>query len=495
MAGETNDEMAAEMLRKAARLWYRAALPRAAGVDLAKVQGRLDAQRKVKPKGGFAVALNGLGGLTQMTPAKPPKRNVAPTGGFATVAGKATIEYPVVPAAHYVHEIELTMAAPQGSLKWRYGGWTGTEVNLSWNEARFVCRLYRYSGGGLNWWGQKEYQTGERLRFTVYALAGKHRLFRDGAPALGADSVVQDLRFRIFSGDNTRAVIHRCEFRPMTELDSQLLRTPLPIFGVRSDVGGTALTLHERNLGLENEPSTKKRVPFFVESTGTAMQWIPEGKYLRIYGEGKPTTEIVIPNGFWIGRYEVTQEEWMTLAKDNPSRVTGSPYLPVDGVSYTDALQFCGTLNEREKKSRRLPSGYVYRLPTEAEWEYACRAGAPSDFSVEADDFWHRGNSGAQPHEVGRSKPNAFGLYDMHGNVSEWVLDAWQDWPNPPPGRLENPFGPPKSLEDFLSVRGGSWWQKSNACSSLSRAKRRSAGTAYRGFRIVLAPLYKPPRR
>lgn len=495
MGEETNDETAAGMLREAARHWYRAALPRAAGVDLAKVRERLDAQRKVKPKGGFAIALNGLGGLAQMTPAKPTNQNVSSANGFATFAGKATIEYPLVPAAHYVHEIELALTAPQGSLKWRYGGWTGAEVNLSWVETRFVCRLYHYSGGGVSWLGQKEYQAGQRLRFTVYAWAGQYRLFRDGERTLGRDSVVQDLRFRVISGDKTRAVIHRCEFRPCTEADSQLLPTSLPIFGIECDAGQTALTLHERNVGLETEPSMKEQSAFVIEATGTPMQWIPAGKYLRTYGEDKPTTEVTISKGFWIGRYEVTQEEWMALAKSNPSRVTGSPYLPVDGVSYADAMQFCTMLSEREKRSRRLPSGYVYRLPTEAEWEHACRAGTASDFSVEPGDFWYRGTSRAQPHEVGLSKPNAFGVYDMHGNVSEWVLDAWLDWPSPPPGRLENPFQPPKSLEDLRTVRGGSWWQKPNGCSSLSRAKREWTGTAYRGFRVVLAPLYKPPRK
>lgn len=91
---------------------------------------------------------------------------------------------------------------------------------------------------------------------------------------------------------------------------------------------------------------------------------------------------------------------------------------------------------------------------------------------------------------MGLSKPNAFGLYDMHGNVSELVLDAWQDWPNPPPGRLEDPFRPPKSADAWITVRGGACWRRSDKCSSRWRAGCEPMGAAYRGFRIVLGPVY-----
>src|SRR6185295_12837821 len=130
--------------------------------------------------------------------------------------------------------------------------------------------------------------------------------------------------------------------------------------------------------------------------------------------------KVRITRQFEIGKYEVTQEQWQAVMGDNPSNFKGAN-LPVEKVSWNDAQDFLLKLNARD--------GYTYRLPTEAEWEYACRAGSMGDFAGELDDVaWYDKNSGSKTHPVGQKRPNVWGLYDMHGNVSEWCSDWYLEF-------------------------------------------------------------------
>ena len=109
------------------------------------------------------------------------------------------------------------------------------------------------------------------------------------------------------------------------------------------------------------------------------MRWIPAGEFTMAECDGKGKHRVRLSQGFWIGQYTVTQEQWLRLFETNPSRFRGSPYLPVHCVTWEDAVRFCEELDSRERKAGRLPVGYKYRLPTEAEWEYACKAGSDED--------------------------------------------------------------------------------------------------------------------
>src|SRR5262249_4981511 len=120
---------------------------------------------------------------------------------------------------------------------------------------------------------------------------------------------------------------------------------------------------------------------------------------------------------FEMGKYEVTQEQWQAVMSNNPSHFKGAN-LPVDTVSWNDAQEYIKRLNAQN-------DGYTYRLPTEAEWEYACRAGRMGDYTESLDEMaWYERNSANETHPVGQKKANGWGLYDMQGNVSEWC----QDW-------------------------------------------------------------------
>ena len=144
--------------------------------------------------------------------------------------------------------------------------------------------------------------------------------------------------------------------------------------------------------------------------------------------------EVTLTHGYWIGKYEVTQGQYEAVMGANPSEFKGAD-LPVESVTWDETKEFCAKLTAIEKAAGRLPEGYEYTLPTEAQWEYACRAGTTTALNNEKDLTgkkecsemdkvgWYWYNSDKKTHPVGQKLPNAWGLYDMHGNVFEWCLD------------------------------------------------------------------------
>ncbi|MGP8322084.1 MAG: SUMF1/EgtB/PvdO family nonheme iron enzyme, partial [Methanosarcinaceae archaeon] len=161
---------------------------------------------------------------------------------------------------------------------------------------------------------------------------------------------------------------------------------------------------------------------------------IPKGEFMmgsEESGFSKPVHTVKIRTPFYLGIYPVTQREWNAIMGNNPSIFNGND-LPVETVSWDDAQEFIKKLNEKESTDK-------YRLPSEAEWEYAARAGTTTRYSFGDDDSklgeyaWYSKNSGDKTHPVGSKKANPWGLYDMHGNVWEWVQDEWHDTYNGAP--------------------------------------------------------------
>jgi formylglycine-generating enzyme required for sulfatase activity len=192
-------------------------------------------------------------------------------------------------------------------------------------------------------------------------------------------------------------------------------------------------------------------------------------------GEQPPHT-VRITSAFDLGKYEVTQAQWQALMQSNPSRFAG-PDRPVDSVSWNDAREFLARLNAADPAHR-------YRLPTEAEWEYAARAGTAGDYPGALDDIaWYAFNSNGETHPVGQKQPNAWGLYDMYGNVWEWCQD-WYNRDYYASGPAADPAGPEEGAHKVL--RGGSW----GANTAYTRSSVRigffpNQKNSYYGFRVV----------
>jgi formylglycine-generating enzyme required for sulfatase activity len=179
----------------------------------------------------------------------------------------------------------------------------------------------------------------------------------------------------------------------------------------------------------------------------------------------------------------------------------GDENQPIVGINWKAADQFCKWLTKRESLAKRLPDGYEYRLPTEAEWEYACRASASKDKSVPpstsycfgddagilSDYAWFKLNSGGRTFPAGKKKPNAWGLYDMHGNVWEWCRD-WYDGPYLEI-EVKDPKGSDASTDNLKVLRGGSFMSDANELGSSTRYSL-DYKTAKKniGFRIVCGP-------
>jgi formylglycine-generating enzyme required for sulfatase activity len=218
----------------------------------------------------------------------------------------------------------------------------------------------------------------------------------------------------------------------------------------------------------------------YDNSLSTPLVWIPPGKFTM----GSPKSEggqnqvqVTLTKGYWLGRYEVTQLEWQTVMQTTPwegkNNVKEGDDYAATYVTWDDAMKFCEKLTETERQAGRLPAGWKYMLPTEAQWEYACRAGTTTRYSFgdkESDlgDYaWfveNAANGGAgNPHYVGSKKANPWGLSDMHGNVWEWCRDCFAT-------KLPGGTEPEVSAGDSRRVmRGGAWSNSAGTCRSAHR--------------------------
>ena len=205
---------------------------------------------------------------------------------------------------------------------------------------------------------------------------------------------------------------------------------------------------------------------------GTFQMGSPAGEQGRISNE--TLHSVTLTRGFWLGKYEVTQSQWESVMRSNHSRFKQKDN-PVENISWHDCEAFM----------KRIGSAFggKARLPTEAEWEYACRAGSNTPFSgsgVVSEVAWYDENSEHQTHEVGKNKPNAWGFYDMHGNILEWC----SDWYSEPKGDSVDPKGPPSG--SFKVLRGGCWFFLDSDCRCAYRLKREpNLRNCIFGFRVA----------
>lgn len=237
-----------------------------------------------------------------------------------------------------------------------------------------------------------------------------------------------------------------------------------------------------------------------TNSIGMKLVLIPKGTFQMgspIAEEGRKDDEeqhqVTISKDCYLGVTEVTQGQYEKVMRTNPSffqkRVidtSDSSMYPVEQVSWFDAVEFCKKLSELPAEKA---AGRVYYLPTEAEWEYACRTGSKTAYSFGesskslGDYAWFYGNSNGQTHSVGEKKPNAWGLYDMHGNVWEWCSDWYGEYPK---GSVGDPIGPREGYSRV--IRGGCWRNEARYCLTALRSRGdASLRDDYFGFRVALS--------
>jgi len=235
------------------------------------------------------------------------------------------------------------------------------------------------------------------------------------------------------------------------------------------------------------EPAIEKEITLDLGG-GVMMEFglVPAGSFIMGDAEGgpaeKPVHKVTITKPFYLGKYEVTQEQWGAVMGKNPSRLKG-PKNPVTNVNWNDAQDFLSKLTEK------LGNGAAkFHLPTEAQWEYACRAGTTTQYSFGDDaaslgDYaWSRENSDRITHPVGEKKPNAWGLYDMHGNVLEWCADWFGgDYYRRSPST--DPTGPASG--SWRVVRGGAYYGTSPTNSRCSSRLAAPSGGGNIGFRVA----------
>jgi formylglycine-generating enzyme required for sulfatase activity len=242
--------------------------------------------------------------------------------------------------------------------------------------------------------------------------------------------------------------------------------------------------------------------------------WCPPGKFVM----GSPATEtgrrsdeaqvpVTLSRGFWTGKFEVTQGEWRRVMGELPARKPSAEFglgddIPVYWVSFNDAEAFCRAATERARRSAALPAGWAFRLPTEAQWEYACRAGTVTATSFGEQFGQHQANFKAHPLNGARSSPpvlratpvgtypaNAWGMCDMHGNVFEWCRDWYHtQLPGGTDPDVYESRGVPNRDGSYSRVRrGGAWNDDGWACRSALRLKYEpERNSDHIGFRVVV---------
>jgi len=356
-------------------------------------------------------------------------------------------------------------ASALGDYAW-YGSNSGNKTHPVGQKKPNAWGLYDMHGNVWEWCADwyGSYPSGS-LTDPQGPGSGSLRVVRGGSWRL---NVTDDFRcaYRDDLGPPFRLGIHgfRCAGTRIEDAPGKLVPAPEPKSspaGLTLDLGkGVAMTL-------------------VLIPPGKFVMGSPDSEQGRSPDEG-PQHEVIISKPFYMGVTEVTQAQYEAVMGTNPSNIKGETN-PVEMVSWTDATEFCKKLSEKTRQA--------VRLPTEAEWEYACRAGSKTRFSfgdsdsVLGDYAWYKSNSGDKTHPVGQKKPNAWGLYDMHGNVWEWCQDFHGGYAA---GAGRDPAGPGSGTHRVL--RGGSWFTIPVICRSAHRNYIRPDNRHYLcGFRVVVS--------
>jgi formylglycine-generating enzyme required for sulfatase activity len=240
----------------------------------------------------------------------------------------------------------------------------------------------------------------------------------------------------------------------------------------------------EAQLALQRQQEARERNQALFRELNLELVDIPSGSFTmgsNDYDNEKNPHQATL-KAFQMSKYPINQKQYQAVIGKNPSNFKGDENYPVESVSWHDAVRFC------EELSKRI--GQKVRLPTEAQWEYACRAGSTGKYCF-GDDVnqlekyaWYNENSGSKTHPVGEKLANSWGLHDMHGNVWEWCEDVWHENYNGAP--VDGSAWLTGGDKDRRALRGGSWNSDGNDCRSANRYRNYAGSSGNGGFRVVV---------
>ena len=303
-------------------------------------------------------------------------------------------------------------------------------------------------------------------------------------------------RIRVFRGGgwNVIAQVCRSAYRDWLTPEARFNFLGFRVAAVRVELQHEPQLASPRDEG-ERAIETFGELEFVKLPPGEFMMGSPDNEVGR--GTYEKQHRVKISNAFYLARYEVTQQQWQevmetSLRERARSEVGGirgeGENFPMYHVSWNEAIEFCKKLTQRHQRQELIPSGYVYTLPTEAQWEYACRGGSQSAYSFgddpdQLDEYaWYRDNADGTTHTVATKEANAFGLHDMHGNVWEWCWDWYATYEEVDP--VIDPSGPGSGRE--RGIRGGGWFNRAQDCSSASRVRHTPEyRNSLLGFRVA----------
>lgn len=317
-------------------------------------------------------------------------------------------------------------------------------------------------------------------------------------PELLLSQLVQKLRRRVPLDESAAHWAVEVWAEALALCLSALPLSPLPPVSSPYSAASSPPSLYGRHTPQQHIPRTSRFAsasslpplpipsPTLHNSLGMGFVLIPAGTSQMgsndrdAWRNEQPVHTVRITKPFYLSKHEVTQGQWQAAMGGNPSRFTGDPHRPVEQVSWNDVQTFIRRLNAQERKM-------LYRLPTEAEWEYAARAGTRTRWSFGEDASqlglyaWYGDNADNRTHPVGQLQPNPWGLYDMHGNIWEWVEDRYESYTA---GPAVDPMGP--FIGWYRANRGGGWNNHARLCRSANRnADPPDHRSGSHGFRLL----------